>query len=240
MAASPSEHDPSPSSLIDRIADRVAAIGPRAQGQRWSSLSACVLDAVWSIGARYDAVVVPFVHRVLEPGALGPLLSTDPETDVYPLPRFVTSFPDEKALIAASRNRQRTSTRNGVTKAQAALSCAHILVTNGVHELRDVRRMAADPAIHARVDRALSRVPGEGLHGIRRGYFWLLCGDEERVKPDRMVMRWLASHGIVDPSAARQLLVDVAARLSARADAPVTPRAVDHAIWLAARRGERA
>lgn len=232
--------DESPSDLVDRIADRVAVLGPRAQGQRWASLSACVLDAVWSIGARYDAVVVPVVQRVLEPGAQGALLSEVAGDDVYSLPRFLKNFPDELALIAASRNRQRTSTRNGVTKAQAALSYARILVENGLHELGDVQRLAAEPALHSRVDRALSRVPGEGLHGIRRGYFWLLCGDDDQVKPDRMVLRWLAPHGVTDPSTAKQLLVDVAARLSARSGAPVTPRAVDHAIWLAARRGERA
>jgi hypothetical protein len=239
MATPTSALDTSPSDLVDRVADRVAALGPRARGQRWASLSACVLDSVWSIGARYDALVMPVVRRVLEPGAQGPLLSEAASDDVFPLPRFVKNFPDEHALIAASRNRQRTSTRNGVTKAQAALSYARILVDNGIHELGDVQRLAADPALHARVDRALSRVPGEGLHGIRRGYFWLLCGDDQ-VKPDRMVLRWLAPHGVTDPSTAKQLLLDVAARLSARSGAPVTPRAVDHAIWLAARRGERA
>src|SRR3954453_5333642 len=105
---------PSPDDLVAGVAERVAALGPRPREQRWASLSACVLDAVWSIGARYDAVVAPLVRRVLEDGATGPLLAPEPPAqDVYPLERFTDRFPDEEALLAVARNRQRTSTRNG-------------------------------------------------------------------------------------------------------------------------------
>jgi hypothetical protein len=81
----------------------------------------------------------------------------------------------------------------------------------------------------------MRRVRGEGRYGIRRGYFWMLCGDDGRIKPDRMVLRWLAPHGVRDPEVAQQLLIDVAAFLSQNGAATVTPWEVDHAIWLAAR-----
>ncbi|GAA4737003.1 hypothetical protein GCM10023328_16920 [Modestobacter marinus] len=156
-----------------------APVQPRLE--RWTSLSACVLDAVWSVGADHDRVVVPLVHLVLIPGATGPLLADTPTSaDTHPLPRLLTRFPDEQALETAARNRQRTSTRGGVTKADAALRYGRILVDHGVLGVEDLPRLLADPASWSRLDRALSRVPGEGQQGARRSHFWSLCGVDDR------------------------------------------------------------
>ena len=148
--------------------------------ERWTSLSGCVLDAVWSVGADHDRVVVPLVRRVLEPAATGSLLADSPSrADSHPLPRLLTRFPDEQALEVAAQNRQRTSTRGGVTKADAALRYARTLVTHGVLGVEDLPRLLADQALCSRLDRALSRIPGEGQHGARRSHFWSLCGIDE-------------------------------------------------------------
>src|SRR4051812_1416549 len=149
-------------------ADRTGRIPEPVQSprERWTSLSACVLDAVWSVGADHDRVVVPLVHRVLIPGATGPLTAeTVPDVDTHPLTRLLTRFPDDEALQQAARNRQRTSTRNGVTKADAALRFARTLVGLGVLGLEDLPRLLADAELWSRLDRALSRIPGEGQHG---------------------------------------------------------------------------
>ena len=144
---------------------------------RWTSLSACVLDAVWSAGADHNRVVFPLVQRVLIPGATGDLTAeSTPSADSHPLPRLLTRFPDEQALEAAAQNKQRTSTRGGITKADAALRYARTLVDHGVLGVEDLPRLRADPGAWARVDRALSRIPGEGQHGARRSNFWALCG----------------------------------------------------------------
>ena len=170
------------SDYVRRIADTERVPVP-TRLERWTSLSACVLDAVWSVGADHDRVVEPLVHRVLGPAATGSLLAQSPSTaDSHPLPRLLTRFPDEQTLEAAAQNRQRTSTRNGVTKADAALRFARTLVGHGVLGLEDLPRLMADPASWSRVDRALSRVPGEGQHGARRSYFWSLCGVDEQAR----------------------------------------------------------
>ncbi len=156
---------------------------PKSQLEQWTSLSACVLDAVWSVGASHDQVVVPLVHRVLEPAVTGPLASESvPGIDTHPLPRLLTRFPDDEALQQAAQNRQRTSTRNGITKADAALRFARILVGHGVLGLEDLPRLLADQEAWSRVDRALSRTPGEGQQGARRTHFWVLCGVRENAK----------------------------------------------------------
>jgi hypothetical protein len=225
--------------LVAQVADRVALLPLKPRTARWTTLSACVLDAVWSLGARYDSVVVPLVYRALDgvpPAAL--TAAVVPEEDPYPLPRLLQRFPEEALLRAATGNAQRTSTRNGVTKAQAVLSYAAVLIDHGVEDLRGANQAMADTDRMASIEAGLRTVPGDGAHGIRRGYLWMLCGDDERIKPDRMVMRWLADFRIVDPACAAALLVDVAALLTRRAPAgarPVTAWQVDHAIWLAAR-----
>jgi hypothetical protein len=165
---------------IGRIPDAAERSSVQPRLERWTSLSACVLDAVWSVRAHHDRLVVPLVHRVLDPAATGPLVSESvPSVDSHPLPRLLTRFQDDQALEAAAQNKQRTSTRNGVTKADAALRFARTLVNHGVLGVEDLPRLLADPESWSRVDRALSRIPGEGEHGARRSYFWMLCGVEE-------------------------------------------------------------
>ncbi|WP_430331517.1 hypothetical protein [Rhodococcus sp. ACT016] len=56
------------------------------------------------------------------------------------------------------------------------------------------------------------------------------------MKPDGMVLRWLARHGVVvSPAAAREVLASVVERLSVRMGQRITAWEVDHAIWLDAR-----
>jgi hypothetical protein len=61
----------------------------------------------------------------------------------------------------------------------------------------------------------------------------MLVGDENRVKPDRMVLRWLLKQGSKarDPATAALLLRQVAEHLT-ESGRPTTPWEVDHAIWL--------
>jgi hypothetical protein len=71
---------------------------------------------------------------------------------------------------------------------------------------------------------------------VRRGYLWMLVGDDEAIKPDRMVLRWLTRQGQqVDAAKARAVIKEVAQELTLRLKRPVTPWMVDHAIWQAER-----
>ncbi|MFC7759507.1 hypothetical protein ACFQY4_16970 [Catellatospora bangladeshensis] len=107
-----------------------------------------------------------------------------------------------------------------------------------VCDLAAVAEMMADQARWDSVERALADVPGDGQHGVRRGYLWMLCGRDDVIKPDRMVLRWLARHGChVDAREARHLVTRVADELTVLLHRPVTPWMVDHAVWNAERTG---
>jgi hypothetical protein len=100
----------------------VAALNPQPRRHRWTSVTYCICDAVWSIGAHYDHVVAPLVHRVAarmdDNHTLHALHSPDEllPPDSAPLPDFVAHFPDPAALAAVT-NRQLTSPRGGALKA---------------------------------------------------------------------------------------------------------------------------
>ncbi len=101
---------------LDKLLALAAVLPLQPRRQRWRSLTYCIVDAVWSIGAHYDNVVVPLVRAVAhqhDPGG-DPLTSAvgSLPPDPAPLPAFRGRFGDPDDLVAVT-NRQRTATRNG-------------------------------------------------------------------------------------------------------------------------------
>ena len=225
--------------MVERsLVDAVEGLDLQPRRQRWRSLSYCVLDAVWSIGALYDSVVAPLVWRVAAAnGDSAPLISLSKgmPPDPLPLPELLRQYPDTSVLQALT-NSQRTSPRAGIPKADAALRFARILVDHDVLELHKAEQLLTAQTRCELVDADLAIVPGDGIDGIRRGYLWMLIGNDELIKPDRMVLRWLARQGQqVDAAQARVLIKEVAQELTRRLRRHITPWMVDHAIWIAER-----
>lgn len=221
---------------ISRISKAVIALDPQPRQYRWASLTYCIVDAVWSIGSDYDSVVTKMVRSVAgvfaDESPKIPAKSVLPK-DPVPLERFLERFQHTEALIEVT-NHQLTSTRNGVRKAEVVREYALRLHRMHVDTLTDAQEVLDDQARAEEVDRTLVGLPGDGQYGIRRGYLWMLVGDESRVKPDRMVLRWLKTQGSLaeDPATAAVVLREVAEHLTA-GGRPTTPWEVDHAIWLA-------
>lgn len=223
---------------FDAVMDALAKMEPQPRKDRWGSLSYCVIDAVWSIAARYDQVVVPLVRRVAERnGDARPLVDASQPLppDPLPLPTLLERYPSAAAL-RYDTNGQLTSARSGIAKAEAVRRYADVLVDHQVPDLAAAAAMMADGERWDEINRALATVPGEGQHGVRRGYLWMLCGSDHMVKPDRMILRWLARHGCeVDAVQARTVLERAAKELTTHLGRPVTPWMVDRAIWKAER-----
>lgn len=222
---------------IAKLSTSIDALSPKPRHARWAHLSLCVLDATFSIGLRYNAVVVPVVRRYARSEDLTPVLiegpalleKISPRENEQPLSQFLasiaTSSDDDFATQLGSRNR--TSSRGGILKASASRQIAEALVAANVETLSDVAVLLADPARVARVEKELQQVRGSGAHGVRTSYLWMLAGDDNHVKPDRHVLKWI--EGIlghkVSVAEARSLLSAVAK------DLQVSPWSVDHAIW---------
>ncbi len=203
---------------------------------RWVHLSLCVLDAVYSVGARYTGVVrvcrayarhtglevITVPHR-----EASKVIGTDAEQSLDVLIADIHAVGVAGFAAGVVRHRGRTSTRNGILKADAALQYAETLLAHDVRALADVSMLLTDPARLDAVEEELRAVPGNGAADVRLGYLWMLAGDDEHVKPDRMVLRWLTHHlgRPIDPAQARDLIAATAHRTG------YTPWELDHAIW---------
>jgi hypothetical protein len=218
------------------LADAVVALKSQPRERRWVSLSLCIIDAVWSIGASYDSVVVPLVRNVA--GKLGVDRPTIPATDPIgddPLPVTRLTELGIEGLTELA-NRQRTSTRGGILKSDAVLRHARIFADHGVATMADAIAVLSDTARFDALDAALRSIPGEGTAGVRRGYLWMLIGQDDLIKPDRMVQRWLVHHGVaVDPSGARHIVAQLVPALGLRLGREVSAWEIDHAMWNAGR-----
>lgn len=218
------------------VVDTVVALDPQPRDRRWVGLSLCILDAVWSISANYDSVVAPLVWRFAAAHNIAkPVVSPKHLPDQDPLPSSILAGYEVDQLSELT-NLQRTSTKHGILKADAVVQFATILRDNDIDTLADVNTLLADVDRLKDVEKLLSTVPGHGSFGIRVGYLWMLAGDDDRIKPDRMVLRWLKQF-MQDPTVpeAHDLIVSIAPEVSRRLKRPVTPWAIDHAIWNAGR-----
>lgn len=219
------------------LVDAVIALNPQPREHRWVSLSFAITDAVWSISADYDAVVVPLVRKKLA-AKFGVDQPTMPATDPIgddPVPvTLLTGLSVEE--LTALTNRQRTSTRGGILKADAVLRYARIFTDHGVTTMRDAIELFDDTPRFDAIDSALRQIPGEGGDGVRRGYLWMIIGKDDLIKPDRMVLRWLDHQGVAaDPSRARRIVEQLLPEVTRKLGRAVSAWEIDHAMWNAGR-----
>ncbi|MEV4490688.1 hypothetical protein AB0K04_11300 [Micromonospora coxensis] len=195
------------------------------------SLALCVLDAVWSIGVRYEAVE-NVVSRYREcRRAEGGDADHDGVSDLLRHIRL-NDGPDRFADRLA--NQQRVSTRPGAPrKAEAVHRAAEALSEAVIETVEDLRAAATGPH-EGRVKGAWLSVPGQ-----RSGISWrylLMLARLPGVKPDRMICRFVAralGRDRVAPAEAVTLVVRAAERLD------VSPTALDHEIWRYERKSRR-
>jgi hypothetical protein len=198
-----------------------------------SSLSLCVLDAVFSIGVTYEATAA-VVRRYCDAYQLtrlrrdrSRLPQRDEQESLDHLIQRIDQLGPERFAIEVVHNRQRTSSRGGILKSAAALSFARVLARNGIQYFEDLPSFDELSELY----RELQQVHGQAS-GISIGYFWMLAGNDDLVKPDRMILGYLSA------TLARHVGVPEARRLMTESSQVVretipnmTPRLLDFVIW---------
>lgn len=126
------------------------------------------------------------------------------------------------------QNKQRTSTRSGILKSEAVYLFAKVLQQFGVDYLQDVGKIMGDPLFEAEI----AIIPGQSS-GLSTRYFYMLIGNEYTIKPDRMVRRFVfdAVQGELNADECQELLSAACIEL-AKEFPSLTPRSLDHQIWL--------
>ena len=213
------------------------------------SLALCIIDSVFSIGVKYQGVVnLIRRYRSYRVGQTG-------NADGDGLLELMGTFehvggPENWATTF--QNKQRTSTRNGIRKAEAVLREAHGLTHHGVWTVRDLDTAQREGRLRD-IKADWRKVPGQ-RSGISWSYFLMLARvlpadgnagkaidgspnpqpDSEAavagVKPDRMIKRYVAAAVGLKESALTNR--KAAGLVKAAADAKDWDViALDHAIW---------
>ena len=206
----------------------------------YASLPLCILDAIFSINARWEAVraavrryanhyALPLTH---ESGTLPP---REGQATVHDLIQQITSLGSDRFASEVMRNRSRTSSRGGILKAEAALNFAEVLNDHGIQTLQDMSEHLLDTGLES----DLRQVHGQAS-GISTRYFYMLAGAHHLIKPDRMMIRYLAR--VLDRPVApaeAQDIVGAAAAILQLEKPGITAQLIDAAIWTYERQRSR-
>ena len=137
----------------------------------YQSLPLCIIDAVFSIGVKYDStrkVVIRYCEQTsqlcIRVGIDFP--SQNEQESISSFCKRPEQFDLNLMADNVYKNRQRTSTRNGILKAEAVLKFAKVLQTFGVEYFQDLAKVISDP----KFDSALRAIPGQ-KSGISIQYF---------------------------------------------------------------------
>src|SRR4051794_5967869 len=172
-------------------AERMAQFFELSAEYFYAHITLCVIDAVFSIGVNYEGTrrtVRGWAERsgwvcYREYGSPAPPVSTQ-----HTISDFLAScstHPDEVLAEQAFANRQRTSPRSGVLKAAAVIQFANTLRDGGIETFQDFQALSRGEWISLR--QKLTNVHGQ-KSGLSADYFAMLAGDDDGVKPDRMVL----------------------------------------------------
>lgn len=222
---------------IERVADYCRAhvdLTDLPDDYGYHSLPLCIIDAVFSINAHYSGVrkVVDryCVHMGIIDAWPGPERPA-PRQKQHPVSALIRRMEDvgiERFTENVFQNRQRTSTKSGILKGEAVFRFARALERRGIEHVQDLPAVIEGTSL----EEAIFAIPGQGS-GVSLRYFQMLAGDDTLIKPDRMILSFLA-HALgrsVTLPEAQEILSAVSAALAPEFPR-LTPRLLDNRIWM--------
>jgi hypothetical protein len=211
---------------VERVLDLASARLPCEY--YYSSLPLCVIDAVYSIGVRYGGVRA-VVKRYCDHFGV-PKLRSDParrpprtaQESISDLCGHYETLGVKRMTQDVFVNRQRTSTRNGILKAEAVWRFAQALQAHHIDHLQDVGGSLPGELL----EQDVRSIPGQ-RSGISLQYFWMLSGSDNLI-----ILRFLEGSlkRQVPVVEALPLLLGASTLLTARYP-NLTPRLLDYTIW---------
>ena len=212
---------------IEMLLEHIKVLGDPAGwavATTYSSLALAVIDSLWSIGVRYTGVrnvIARYRAFRLRDG-----VDADQDTPAD-LAAVIDGAGGPDAFAEIVANRQRTSSRGGILKAEAVRFAADVLIDAGISVPADVA--SATPEQLTDVRDRWTAIRGQGS-GLSWEYFLMLTG-RQGVKADRMVRRFVADALNCDEQEisqvdAHQLVTEAAGLLG------LSVSQLDFAIWL--------
>lgn len=150
----------------------------------YKSLVLNVIDAVYSISVKYESTL-----KVVE--RFAKVVNIDVEQGDYSLVQFVQDFGtyDHESLAnSVFKNRQRTSSTNGILKAEAVVRYIKTLLDFDINTKEDLLNHSNKSEIR----RKIGLIPGH-RSGIAFSYLLMLSGDTSTFKPDRHMFNFFGN-----------------------------------------------
>ncbi|MDR1103285.1 MAG: ADP-ribosylglycohydrolase family protein [Tannerella sp.] len=213
----------------------------------YSSLPLCVIDSVFSINARYRSVKntvrrfcehynkyrrsgFPVKESRDERRAMFPPI--EEQISVTTVLEHLMDYEGKPELAnIVFGNRQRTSPRSGILKAEAVIRFLKILKEYGVDYFQDMEKITGNE--EEDFENRIRKIPGHAS-GISLLYFFMLCGDDNYIRPDRMIVGFFqnACWPTFHPNnvECREILSEVTEELNGKG-CHLTPRLLDNIIW---------
>lgn len=225
--------EPVAAATVSAIRTKITDLGSKKLGSEYyyQSLPLCVIDAVFSLGIRYQAcqfVVQAWCSAQTPQWAI----ARSSSAARFTIADFVRITATHEGFGLAHKffgdRKFRTSPRGGILKADAAVRFGRALAAAGIDDFPDVH----DPERVARASEAVRAIPGQ-RSGLSFDYFLMLAGEDGFVKADRMVRRFVAA-AVGRPDVSQQTARDavVAASRALMEEFPnLTPRLLDYCIW---------
>lgn len=199
----------------------------------YNSLPFCVMDSIFSIGVNYSStrnIVINYCQYFKLKRIRSDKHNTPPISEQESISLFCEKFNQMGLSVFVENifiNKQRTSTKNGILKAQAVYEFCKVLKKYDVEYLQDVQNIILDPQF----EEEIKLITGQ-KSGISLRYFFMLAGSDNFIKPDRMIIRFLEKilERKVSLADSQKLLQETSQILNK--DHPnLNPRLLDHQIW---------
>lgn len=190
--------------------------------------SLCILDAIYSISSRYNPTVVNTIKKYCAFYKLDKISDTDRtnrfiehEDTIQDMVEYIREVGTERFAEEILHNRTKVQNR---LKSEIVFDLANYFIKNDIINLKQLSEWGSqvDPDLFKKE----TNIFGLGPTTIR--YLAMLAGNEEFVKPDRHILRFLtkaSGRTVNNPKEAEDLLREVARNLN------ITPSTLDNAIW---------
>ena len=200
------------------------------------NLPLAVIDAVFSTGGHYrstmNAVLGLAEYYDLPILRKAPVPIRDKQFSIADFLELYQEFGDEGMAVEIYHNRQCTSPRSGILKAEAARCFAQVLADFGVQHLQDVHKVLG----WQRFTTAIHAIPGQ-RRGVSLHRFTMLVCEPNHYQIDRLVKHFLYAAGGERLTDGQCLAALREVRAQLLGDYPeLTPRALDSLIWEAQRK----
>ena len=200
-----------------------------SESYNYNSIACCIVDAVYSIGVRYESTkntVASFCRYV----GIERYRSARSSYDMFTVSQLIQTIKTVGAAKSADvifHNHQRTSTRNGILKSEAVLRFAEVLFSCWINTFADFQRKG----IQDHAEKMIQMIPGQ-KSGLALHYFYMLAGNDDFCKPDRHVIRFISHYTGTTVKIAMAAMIMKQAAEEMKVNYPeLTVRLLDYAIW---------